>query len=61
MDMDEEQKLSGGQNTDVVRIGDTVHRPFGPNSDYVHKVLTFLEEKKYQNFPGYLGILKGQY
>lgn len=54
--MDEEQKLSGGQNTDVVRIGDTVHRPVGPNSDYVHKVLTLLEEKKYQSSPRYLGI-----
>jgi hypothetical protein len=56
MDMDKEQKLSGGQNTDVVRIGDTVHRPIGPNSDYVHKILTLLEEKNYIFCPRYLGI-----
>jgi len=56
MDTNEEQKLSGGQNTNVVRIGDTVRRPVGPNSDYVHKVLTLLEEKNYKHSPKYLGI-----
>ncbi len=56
MDTNEEQKLSGGQNTDVIRIGDTVRRPIGPNSDYVHKTLVLLEEKNYQYSPRYLGI-----
>jgi len=56
MDTNEEQKLSGGQNTDVIRIGNTVHRPVGPNSDYVHKTLTLLEEKDYKYSPRYLGI-----
>ena len=53
---EEEQKLSGGQNTDVVRIGNTVCRSVGQNSNYVHKVLVFLEEKSYKHSPRYLGI-----
>ena len=56
MNTNEEQKLSGGQNTDVVRIGNTVCRPIGPNSDYVHKTLTLLEEKNCIYSPRYLGI-----
>ncbi len=56
MEENEEQKLSGGQNTDVVRIGDTVRRPIGMNSVYTHKVLILLEEKNYQYSPRYLGI-----
>ncbi len=56
MNTNEEQILSGGQNTDVVRIGDTVHRPIGLNSDYVHNTLTLLEEKNYKHAPKYLGI-----
>lgn len=55
MNVNEEQKLSGGQNNDVVRIRDTVRRPAGSNSNYVHKVLTLLEEKNYQHSPKYLG------
>ena len=56
MDTNEEQKLSGGQNTDVVRVGDTVRRPINSSSDYIHKVLTLLEGKNYKYSPRYLGI-----
>ncbi len=56
MNTNEEQKLSGGQNNDIVRIGDTIRRPIGKNSDYVHKVLILLEEKGYKHSPRYLGI-----
>jgi thiamine kinase-like enzyme len=52
----QEEKLSGGQNSEVVRVGDTVHRMLKPNSDYVHKVLILLEEKQYMYSPRYLGM-----
>lgn len=51
-----EQILSGGQNTEVIRIDDTVRRVVGPNSNYVHKVLTLLDEKGYKYSPRYLGV-----
>jgi len=56
MDNNEEIKLSGGQNNDVVRIRDTVQRSVCENSNYVHQVLTFLEEQGYEHSPRYLGI-----
>jgi len=56
MDINEEQKLSGGQNNDVVQIDDTVRRHISENSDYVHKVLILLNEKGYLYSPKYLGI-----
>ena len=55
MDRNKEIKLRGGQNNDVVRIGDTVHRPVSENSNYTHKVLTFLEEQGYEHSPRYIG------
>lgn len=56
MNTNEEQKLSGGQNTEVVRVGDTVRRHIGPNANYVHGVLTLLQEKDYKHSPRYLGV-----
>ena len=55
MDRNQEIKLSGGQNNDVVRIGDTVHRPVSENSNYTHQLLTFLEEQGYEYSPKYIG------
>ena len=52
-----EVPLAGGRTTcGVVRIGDTVRRPIGENSSFVHKLLNDLEEKKFQFAPKYLGM-----
>lgn len=56
MSTNEEQKLAGGQNTDVVKVGDTVRRTLGSNADYVHKVLQMLERKNHPYSPRYLGM-----
>ena len=52
----EEIPLSGGRVTaGVVRAGDTVRRPCCPNSPFVHRVLSFLEEKD-APAPRFLGL-----
>ena len=39
-------KMTGGRVTDnVIKIGNTVHRPLKNNSEFVHKLLKDLEEK----------------
>jgi hypothetical protein len=53
---DEEQPLSGGRVTPgVVRVGDTVRRPTGPHSAFVHQLLKHLEAVRFDAAPRLLG------
>ena len=54
--LDHEVKLSGGNTTDVVRIGQTVHRNTGPWSKAVARLLNTLEEASVQGVPRHLGF-----
>jgi tRNA A-37 threonylcarbamoyl transferase component Bud32 len=52
-----EETLKGGRSTsEVIRIDNTVHRTCGLNSEFTHKLLILLEEKKFAYAPKYLGI-----
>lgn len=54
---EQEIPLSGGRVTaDVVRVGDTVRRPIGVHSPFVHKVLRHLEERGLDGVPRFLGV-----
>ncbi|MBF8192061.1 phosphotransferase [Nonomuraea sp. K274] len=49
--------LIGGDVTEgVVRVGDTVRRPVGPNAPFVHALLCHLEEVGFPGAPRFLGI-----
>jgi hypothetical protein len=49
--------LQGGRTTTgVVRIGDTVRRPVGANSTFVHRLLRHLETQGFSAAPRFLGI-----
>jgi tRNA A-37 threonylcarbamoyl transferase component Bud32 len=49
--------LQGGRTaTEVMRIGDTVRRPMGPHSEYIHELLKLLEEKEFSHAPRFLGV-----
>ncbi len=48
--------LPGGAVNQVVRIGDTVHRPVGPHSEYVHRLLVLLEQQGWAGAPRFLGV-----
>ncbi|MFF0311981.1 phosphotransferase [Streptosporangium sp. NPDC004379] len=49
--------LVGGDVTEgVVRVGDTVRRPVGPNAPLVHALLRHLEEVGFAGAPRFLGI-----
>jgi len=48
--------LSGGNLTELVRIGDAVHRSTGPWSGAVHALLTHLEQAGFDGAPRYLGM-----
>jgi Phosphotransferase enzyme family len=49
--------LCGGRVTPgVVRIGDTVRRPIGPHSGFVHELLSYLERAGFVGAPRFLGI-----
>lgn len=51
-----ESSLLGGRTaSEVVRIGDTVHRSMGPNSEFSQQVLKVLEEKGFSYAPRFLG------
>jgi hypothetical protein len=57
MPKQKEEKLpQGHSNEQVVKIGNTVHRSISKNSEYVHKLLLFLEENEYSYAPKFLGI-----
>ncbi len=52
----EEKPLMGGRITPgVVRVGDTVRRPQGTHSSFVHKLLQQLEEVGFAGCPRFLG------
>lgn len=48
--------LVGGAVNEVVRIGDTVRRPVGPHTPYVHALLRFLEVRGWGEGPRVLGV-----
>ncbi|SEG88449.1 Phosphotransferase enzyme family protein [Nonomuraea solani] len=49
--------LVGGDVTEgVVRVGDTVRRPVGPNAPFVHALLRHLAEIEFDGAPRFLGI-----
>lgn len=53
----QEIPLEGGNiTTGVVRVGDTVRRPVGPNSPLAHRVLRHLEAVDFPHSPRLLGI-----
>jgi len=54
--MDEEKVLSGGNLTEVVRIGNTVHRAMGPWSPTIHTLLHYLEQQGFDGAPRALGV-----
>jgi hypothetical protein len=54
--VDEEVPLAGGELTAVVRVGDTVRRPLGPQTAAVHALLRHLEAKGFDGAPRVLGI-----
>ena len=55
--MTRELPLSGGRVTAVVvRIGDTVRRPVGPYSLFVHRSLRLLEQQGVTAAPRFLGL-----
>lgn len=49
--------LLGGDVTEgVVRVGDTVRRPIGPNGDLIHALLLHLDDVGFDGAPRFLGI-----
>ena len=49
--------LQGGRVTQsVVRVGDTVRRPVGPHSAFVHELLIHLDAVGFSEAPRFLGI-----
>lgn len=53
----EERPLSGGRVTDgVVQVGDTVRRPVGSHSEFVHRLLLHLEGVGFDGAPRFLGL-----
>jgi len=57
MGTESEIPLEGGQNaTGIVRMGNTVRRPKGPNAEFTHALLKYLEEKHFDFSPRHLGI-----
>ncbi len=52
-----EVPLSGGKlSPGVVRVGDAVHRPPGPNAHFVHALLRHLERVGFGGAPRFLGV-----
>lgn len=49
-------ELPGGYINPIVRIGDTVRRPMGEHSPFVHRLLLYLEERGFGAAPRFLGI-----
>lgn len=52
----EEEKLAGGNVSNVYRFEDTVRREIKPNSLKIHKLLQHLESKGFNYAPKFLGI-----
>ncbi|MCA0983240.1 phosphotransferase [Halobacillus yeomjeoni] len=53
---DNEERLAGGNVSDVYRVGATVRRELKPESRKVHKLLKHLEYKGFTYAPRYIGI-----
>jgi Phosphotransferase enzyme family len=51
-----EFSLLGGAVSDVVRIGDTVHRRAGTRAGFVHELLGFFQRAGWPGAPRFLGI-----
>ena len=51
--------LVGRTTPGIQRVNDTVHRPIGPRSGFVHKVLQHLERRGFTGAPRYLGVNAG--
>ena len=52
-----EIRLTGGRMTEgVVRIGETVRRPMGAHSQFVHQLLKHLEVGNFEAAPKFLGV-----
>ncbi len=54
--MPEEEQLSGGNTTTVVRVGETVRRPVGPWTPAVHDLLHYLSAVAFPGSPRVVGI-----
>ncbi len=54
--MPDEEPLSGGNTTIVVRVGETVRRPVGPWTPAVHDLLNHLAEVGFSGSPLVLGV-----
>jgi hypothetical protein len=54
--LDEVPLLGGMSTPGVVRVRDTVRRPMGATSDYVHGLLLHLEHSGFEGAPRYLGV-----
>ncbi|MBH0157322.1 phosphotransferase [Fictibacillus sp. 5RED26] len=53
---EKEELLTGGNISNVIRLGNTVRRDLKPNSAKIHKLLKHLENKEYKYAPQLLGI-----
>jgi thiamine kinase-like enzyme len=53
---DAEEKLTGGNMTDVTRVGDRVFRSTGYWSSTVHRLLQHLQEKNFAYSPRFFGL-----
>jgi hypothetical protein len=56
-DAEREVPLAGGRSTPgIVRVGNTVRRPFKPDSDRIHRLLTHFENRGFDGAPRFLGV-----
>jgi hypothetical protein len=55
-DLEPEIVLLGGNTSGVVRVGDTVRKPPQPDSEFVHRLLVFLEARGFAGAPRFLGV-----
>jgi hypothetical protein len=53
---DEEIVLTGGRNTLVVRVGDTIRRPLKVDSERIHALLRYFERCGFAGAPRFLGL-----
>ncbi|MBH0160444.1 phosphotransferase [Fictibacillus sp. 26RED30] len=53
---EKEELLTGGNVSNVIRLGNTVRRDLKHNSGKIHKLLKHLENKGYRYAPKFLGI-----
>ncbi|MCT4779611.1 MULTISPECIES: aminoglycoside phosphotransferase family protein [Exiguobacterium] len=53
---EQEERLTGGNVSDVSRVGETVRREQKPDSDRIHRLLHHLEKRGFTGSPRFLGI-----